>query len=95
MAKPQVQMTRVIQRETIEQQLVANRARLQEIQEQLDLLEEQREAAEQQVVAAKAALEGFDLGYAQHGREVEAEQAAEKEATKAEKKAEKAEKKEN
>lgn len=84
MTQPQVQ--RAVQRQQIESQLTLNRAKLQEIQEQLDLLTEQREAVEQQVIAAKAALEGFDLGYAQHEREVKV---AEREAEQAKKKTEK------
>jgi len=89
MAQP-VQVTRIVQREQIEQQLVLNRAKLQEIGEQLDALTEQHDVIEQQVIAAKAALEGFDLGYAQHGRETETEAAAKKEAEEVKKKAEKA-----
>ena len=92
MAQPQVQVTRIVQREQIEQQLVLNRAKLQELTEQLDQLTEQHEAIEQQVIAAKAALEGFDLGYAQREREDEAAETAEKEAAQAKKKAEKGDK---
>jgi len=81
MAQPQ----RIVQREQLEQQLVLNRARFQEIDEQLDQLTEQREAAEQQVIALKAALEGYDLGYAkaEHDRAVAEAQAQEAEKAKA------------
>ena len=89
MAQP-VQVTRTVQREQIEQQLVLNRAKLQELTEQLDQLTEAHEAVEQQVIAAKAALEGFDLGYAQREREADVAESAKKEAEEAKKKAEKA-----
>jgi len=91
MAQP-VQVTRTVQREQIEQQLVLNRAKLQELTEQLDQLTEAHEAVEQQVIAAKAALEGFDLGYAQREREADVAETAEKEAAAAKKKAEKGDK---
>jgi len=80
-AEPQ----RIVQRTQLEQQLILNRARLQEIDEQLDQLTEQREAAEQQVVAVKAALEGYDLGYAkaEHDRAVAEAQAQEAEKARA------------
>lgn len=59
MAQPQ----KVMQRQQIEQQLVLNRAKLQEIEEGLQTLTAERNAAEKQVWAAQAALEGYDLGY--------------------------------
>jgi hypothetical protein len=59
MAQPQ----RIISKQEIERQLTANRANLQALNEQADVLDVAITEGEKQVIAAKAALEGWDLGY--------------------------------
>jgi len=56
--------TVAVPRAQIEQQLVMNRAKLQETTQQLEQLTEQRDSLEQQVVAALAAIEGWNMGHA-------------------------------
>ena len=59
-----MQGEQIVQRQQVEQQLLANRAQLQSLQEQVESLVTQRDDATRQVLAAQAALQGYDMGYA-------------------------------